>query len=228
MTRNMTFVVVGFLSTMGLVFLSGDRASAASSNDDIETVHEAGDDSSSVKDVIGSEAQAALRKLQEEGDLPATGNLDEETSEKPGATPDSPTEHFAGGAKDVGRGGKPSGKGTKAMGGEVKGGNVGEGADEVGRKAGQVARPAGFGVKDALASDGDMKPGSDEAIEQSVKEKLAKDPRLNGANVEVEDGVVTLSGQLDTAQLRDQALKAAQSVSGVKRVTDEIRVVPMM
>ena len=228
MTRNMTFVVVGFLSSMGLVFLSGDRASAASSHDDVEKLHEADNDSSSVKGVIRSEAQAALRKLREKSDLPATGNLDEETPEKSGATPESPTEHFADRAKDVGRRGKTSGKGTKAMGGEVKGGNVGEGTDEVGRKAGQVARPAGFGVKDALASDAGMKPGSDEAIEQSVKEKLAKDPRLNGANVEVEDGVVTLSGQLDTAQLRDQALKAAQSVSGVKRVTDEIRVVPMM
>lgn len=114
------------------------------------------------------------------------------------------------------------------MGSEVKGGNVRERADEVNKKAGEVARRAGFGAKDARASDSNSKPGSDEAIEQSVNDELAKDPRLNGANVDVVDGVVTLSGQLDTAQLRDQALKAAHSVSGVKRVTDEIRVVPMM
>jgi BON domain len=228
MTKSETLVVMGLLSTLGLAFLSGSPVSAASSHDEIETVHKAGNDSSSVNDVIGSETQAVLRRIQEEADLPANGNLHEQNSDKSGATPDSPTEHFADGAKDVGRGNKSSGKGTKSMGSEVRGGNAGESADELGGRAGQVAQPAGSRAKDVPTSDSDAKPVSDEAIEQSVKEKLAKDPRLNGANVEVEDGIVTLSGQLDTAHLRDQALKAARSISGVKRVTDEIHVVPMM
>jgi osmotically-inducible protein OsmY len=43
-------------------------------------------------------------------------------------------------------------------------------------------------------------------------------------DVDVKDGAVTLSGHLDTADLRDQAVKVAQSVVGVKSVTDEIHV----
>jgi BON domain len=87
-----------------------------------------------------------------------------------------------------------SDKGASAMSAEGKEGNVeGRAGERV--EAGQVARDPGL-VKTAHVPDEDVISDGDGAIEQGVKEKLAADPRLSGVRVEVEDGVVTLSGHL--------------------------------
>ena len=237
MTRTKILLAMIFLLTVSFAVLSTNRARAASDNDDIKTVQQALKDkgyySGSVDGVIGSQTRTAVRKLQKDCDLPVTGRLDDETLEKLGVKVDSPVDHFADAGKDVGQGGKALGKGAQEMGGEVKEGKVGEGAKDLGqgagdfgKKVGQAGKEVGQGVKAAIMPDKDMTPGSDDAIERDVKNKLAADPELHAADVDVdvEDGVVTLSGHLDTAELRDKAVRIAQTVVGVTRVTDELGV----
>jgi len=237
MVRKGSFVAMSFLMTMCFAFLSADRASATPSSEDVKKVQQALKDkgyyAGPVDGALGEQTRAAVRKLQKDNDLPATGRLDDETLDRLGVKPDSPIERFGEAGKDVGRGGKALGKGAKEMGSEVKEGKVGEGgkelgkgAGEFGKKVGEAAKGVGLGVKEAVTPDKEKTPGSDDAVKQSVQDELAADPKLKGAKVDVEvkDGVVTLSGHLDTPDLRDQAVKVARSVVGVKSVTDEIHV----
>jgi osmotically-inducible protein OsmY len=241
MTRTKKLLAMSFLLAVSVALLSTDQARAASKSDDIKTVQQAlkdkGYDSGEVDGVIGSQTRAAVRKFQKDYDLPVTGRLDDETLEKLGVEVDSPIDHFADAGKDVGQGGKAFGKGAQEMGGEVNEGKVGEGAKDLGKgagdfgkKVGQAGKEVGQGVKAAVMPDKDTTPGSDDAIERDVKNRLAADPELHAADVDVdvdvdvEDGVVTLSGHMDTAELRDKAVRIAQSIAGVKSVTDELGV----
>ena len=234
-----THVMTGVLLAAGFSLLLATDVGAAISKDDVkkvqQTLKEKGYDPGPVDGVLGASTRAALRKFQKESDLRATGRLDEKTLDRLGMKIDSPAEHFAEGGKDMGRGGKELGKGAQRMGRAVKEGEVGEGAKELGKGAGRFGKKVGEGsaeiakgVKDAVMpdKDGEKKPGSDDAIKQQVKDKLATDARLKGAGikVDVKSGVVTLAGHLETAAERDQAVRLARSVAGVKSVEDKIHV----
>jgi hyperosmotically inducible protein len=69
-------------------------------------------------------------------------------------------------------------------------------------------------------------PGADAAIVAAVESKLAADPDVSGTNidVDVQYGVVTLSGTVRTADARAEAEAIAKSVGGVKSVRNELRV----
>jgi hyperosmotically inducible protein len=72
-----------------------------------------------------------------------------------------------------------------------------------------------------LAAD---KPVSDDEIYDNVRIRLASDQVVKGGalNVEVKQGVVTLSGVVDNEKQKDRATKLAKKVKGVKQVVNNI------
>lgn len=67
---------------------------------------------------------------------------------------------------------------------------------------------------------------SDERIAEDVCERLARHGRLDarGLQVKVQDGVVTLSGSVDSRRAKRMAEDTAESVFGVKDVHNELSV----
>lgn len=85
------------------------------------------------------------------------------------------------------------------------------------------------GVRDELTvgpARDDEAPGADAAIATKVKAKLAAETGVGALNVDVDvqDGVVTLSGLVRTEHARHRAEELAETVGGVKSVRNEIRV----
>jgi hyperosmotically inducible protein len=72
-----------------------------------------------------------------------------------------------------------------------------------------------------LAAD---KPVTDDSITDYVRLKLASDPDVKGGalNVDVKQGVVTLSGTVETQRQKDKAARIAKKVKGVKTVVNSI------
>lgn len=67
---------------------------------------------------------------------------------------------------------------------------------------------------------------TDPTITGSVKTKLAADTVVDASDIDVdtEDGVVTLTGNLDDRAAKERALTIARETSGVKRVVDMLAV----
>jgi len=84
--------------------------------------------------------------------------------------------------------------------------DMGGGARSDGRSAAQIARDAD--------------------IEAAVQARLARDPQLARAAVEVRvrDGVVHLRGRVGSARLRERAVRLARGVPGVRRVLSQLSV----
>jgi hyperosmotically inducible protein len=74
-----------------------------------------------------------------------------------------------------------------------------------------------------LAAD---KQVSDDAITDYVRLKLASDPDVKGGalQVDVKNGVVTLSGTVDNQRLKDKSTRLAKKVKGVKQVVNNITI----
>src|ERR1051325_7129064 len=72
-----------------------------------------------------------------------------------------------------------------------------------------------------LAAD---KKLSDDSISDFVRLRLASDPDVKGGalNAVTKDGVVTLTGVVETERQRDKATKLATKVKGVKQVVNSI------
>ncbi|MGA2772560.1 MAG: BON domain-containing protein [Bryobacteraceae bacterium] len=68
------------------------------------------------------------------------------------------------------------------------------------------------------------KPITDDAVYNQVRIKLADDPVVKGGGLEVEvkQGVVTLSGTVELEVQREKAAKVAKKVKGVKEVINRI------
>jgi hyperosmotically inducible periplasmic protein len=66
----------------------------------------------------------------------------------------------------------------------------------------------------------------DAAITTKVKTAVLAEPGLKTLqiNVDTKDGVVTLSGTVDTPVLKDRAMQIAQQVSGVRSVVDNLAI----
>ncbi len=67
---------------------------------------------------------------------------------------------------------------------------------------------------------------TDAGITTAVKTKLAADSQVNASeiNVDTKDGVVTLTGNIDSQEAKDRALKIAHDTKGVRDVQDMISV----
>lgn len=68
--------------------------------------------------------------------------------------------------------------------------------------------------------------GADKVLVSKVKTALASDPVAHSLkiDVEVDHGIVSLGGHVDSEEEREAALLAAQSVEGVKEVIDNLEV----
>lgn len=66
----------------------------------------------------------------------------------------------------------------------------------------------------------------DEAMEADVRAQLANEIELKAfqISVDVNEGVVTLNGEVDTLSQRNRAGEAARSVNGVRSVINNLRV----
>lgn len=73
-----------------------------------------------------------------------------------------------------------------------------------------------------LAAD---KPVTDDAINDNVRIKLAGDAEVKGGalQVDVKQGVVTISGTVETERQKNKATKLAKKVKGVKQVINSIQ-----
>ena len=67
-------------------------------------------------------------------------------------------------------------------------------------------------------------PVSDDMIYNNVRIKLASDAVVKGGalEVDVKQGVVTVSGSVETEKQKDRAAKLARGVKGVKQVVNNI------
>ena len=65
---------------------------------------------------------------------------------------------------------------------------------------------------------------SDDAISDFVRLKLASDPEVKGGALDAvsKEGVVTLTGVVETQHQKDKATKLAKKVKGVKNVVNNI------
>ncbi len=76
-----------------------------------------------------------------------------------------------------------------------------------------------------LAAD---KTVSDDAIFDNVRIKLAGDREVKGGGenfkVDVKNGVVTLSGSVETQRQKDRAAKLTKKVKGVKQVINNLEI----
>jgi osmotically-inducible protein OsmY len=73
-------------------------------------------------------------------------------------------------------------------------------------------------------SDQTMATVDDQTLHTKVHEQLSTNPALSNVNVTVNNGVVTLDGSVATKQDRKEAKKIAESVPGVKKVKDKLKV----
>jgi hyperosmotically inducible periplasmic protein len=70
----------------------------------------------------------------------------------------------------------------------------------------------------------DKKPLTDDMITDNVRIKLASDQIVKGGalQVDVKEGIVTLSGQVENPKQKDRAAKLARGVKGVKQVVNKL------
>jgi hyperosmotically inducible periplasmic protein len=66
----------------------------------------------------------------------------------------------------------------------------------------------------------------DAAITTKVKSAVLAEPGLKSLQIDVDtkNGVVTLSGTVDTPALKERAMQITQNVNGVKSVTDNLAI----
>ncbi len=70
------------------------------------------------------------------------------------------------------------------------------------------------------------KPVSDDFLSDTIMRKLASDAIIKGGaiKVDVKDGVVTLSGTIETEKQRERTEKVVKKTAGVKGVVNKITV----
>ena len=101
---------------------------------------------------------------------------------------------------------------------------VGDGAEKTGEAIGTAAKATGKAVGTAAHKTGEVV--TDATITTTVKTKLLGDGETPGLkiNVDTEDGVVTLHGDVANADARAEAVRLARTTKGVKRVVDKLTV----
>lgn len=78
--------------------------------------------------------------------------------------------------------------------------------------------------KHETMSSGNMM--SDSAITAKIKSKYVSDSEIKGRNVHVSttNGEVTLTGEVNSNEMRDKAVSTARNTDGVKEVNSELKV----
>lgn len=80
----------------------------------------------------------------------------------------------------------------------------------------------------SIGCGGNSASSNDASLANDIKAKFYSDAAIKGApiNVTVKDGDATLSGDVPSADVELAAMKAANSVSGVRKVDDQMKVNP--
>lgn len=104
-----------------------------------------------------------------------------------------------------------------------------EQADEAAKTAGKAADQAGEATERASdkAMDTASSPaatGKDAKIEEAVEKRLERADMEDGVDVQAKDGVVTLSGTVDSEKMRGRIVETATKTEGVKDVNDHLTV----
>ena len=95
-------------------------------------------------------------------------------------------------------------------------------------KTGDAAKKAGQATKDAAVKAEDVT--ADAATTAAVKTKLLGDTKVGGLKIDVDtkDNVVTLTGAVNSAEEKAEALRLAKNTTGVKRVIDKLTIAPKL
>jgi len=136
--------------------------------------------------------------------------------------------------------GKEIGRGAREL--QVKAGpaareagrQLQEGARKVGDELGPAARQAGDALSRQAKQVGERvgpavrRAATDAALSAAVKAKLVADPEVKASRIDVGtvDGVVTLSGRVETAAEKAAAVRVAKGTDGVRSVIDALQVGP--
>jgi len=126
---------------------------------------------------------------------------------------------------------KDATKGTtgKAVDATKKGAEkTGEAAKKAGEKTKDVAQDAAGKTKDAAIKTKDVT--ADASTTAAVKTKLLGDTKVGGLKIDVDtkDNVVTLTGTVNSAEEKAEAIRLAKTTTGVKRVIDKLTVTPKL
>ncbi len=101
---------------------------------------------------------------------------------------------------------------------------AGQKLDRTAERAGEKMDQTAAGIKQRAEQAGDKL--DDAAITAKVKTALIGEPGLKALqiNVDTANGVVTLTGAVDTPQNLDRATQVAQAIHGVKSVDNRLSV----
>ena len=85
---------------------------------------------------------------------------------------------------------------------------------------------AAFACAAALVVSAAACGGSDSGVTTNIEAKFAQDELVRGHDIDVtsRDGVVTLTGELHSAEARERAVRLARETEGVNQVVDNLRV----
>jgi len=109
-----------------------------------------------------------------------------------------------------------------------------EGARKVGDELGPAAKQAGDALSRQAKQVGERvgpavrRAATDAALSAAVKAKLVADPEVKASRIDVGtvDGVVTLSGRVETAAEKAAAVRVAKGTDGVRSVVDALQIGP--
>ena len=95
-------------------------------------------------------------------------------------------------------------------------------------KTGDAAKQAGEATKDAAVKTKDVT--ADAATTAAVKTKLLGDTKVGGLKIDVDtkDNVVTLTGAVNSAEEKAEAIRLARNTTGVKKVIDKLTIIPKL
>ena len=113
--------------------------------------------------------------------------------------------------------------GDEATGAANKASDTAQGAAD--RAQGAVDQAQGAADRATTAAGHAGSATDDSSVTDAVKAKLAKG-NTSDIKVDTDNGVVTLSGTVHDQSTRDQAAKMAKKAKGVKKVKNDIDVVP--
>ena len=118
-------------------------------------------------------------------------------------------------------------KGIVTLGGQVASANAKSDAETLAKSlagvqvvADQIAVIPVGGEKDAKAVNADL----DEGIEQNLDAALIQNKMHDSVKYDVKNGVVTLTGEVNSQSKRDRAEKVATGVPNVKQVVNDLQV----
>lgn len=132
-------------------------------------------------------------------------------------------------AKEAGEAAKQAGEAAEQAGDAAK--SAGTAAEEAGDQAGTATKGASEGPSEKASATTHKASGTassaksrDARLEEAVESRLEKGEMAEGIQVQTKNGVVTLTGTVESEAMRTRIVDAATETKGVKDVNDHIKV----